>query len=82
MPCWALPCDHDAIVLRLHELGGCRGEAELVTAVGWQACLCDVRGNPIDSVHSGRLRFGFRGSEIVSILINKSDRGKKKTNQQ
>ncbi|MBE2213494.1 MAG: alpha-mannosidase [Opitutaceae bacterium] len=69
VPCWAQPVGSGAWILRLHEVGGARGTAQVVLAPGWSAEKVDLRGQVIRGVSdSGSLT--FRPHEIVGLRIS------------
>jgi alpha-mannosidase len=70
VPAWAKPLTADAWLLRLHEVGGQRGEATLVLEPGWRAERCALDGAV--SVRASRLeRFAVKPYEIVSLRISR-----------
>ena len=66
VPCWAKPADDgNGWILRLHEVLGRRGEAELLLAPGyaaWRTGLTEKPGAPLK-----RIKFG--PNELVSVKI-------------
>ncbi|PAW80088.1 MAG: hypothetical protein B9S32_01785 [Verrucomicrobia bacterium Tous-C9LFEB] len=72
LPSWAQPTGRNgAWILRLHEIGGRRGEAKVKLTTGWTATAVDLLGEPLDKKVS-RGRFEYRPHEIISLKIAKS----------
>jgi alpha-mannosidase len=70
VPAWAMPVNRRGWLLRLHEVAGQRGRAELQLAPGWEARRCGLDGGAADGpVLRGKL--AFRPYEIVSVRIER-----------
>jgi alpha-mannosidase len=71
IPCWAKPIGTDDWVLRLHEVGGERGTAQLSLASGWSARPVDLLDQPVGPpLDNGRIR--FRPYEILGLRISRA----------
>lgn len=69
VPCWAKPADDGkGWILRLHEVLGKRGEAELLLAPGYSARRTDLMERAGAPVH--RLEFG--PNELLSVRITRA----------
>lgn len=69
LPAWVQPLGTRAWLLRLHEVGGARGSAQLCLAPGWTAHLCSFEGKPQKKV-SGVLT--YTPYQILSVRIERS----------
>jgi alpha-mannosidase len=69
VPCWAKPSSGKSWTLRLHEVSGERGIAQLALRDGWQARRVDLRGLPLDRQTSLE-QIAFAPYEIVSLEIS------------
>jgi alpha-mannosidase len=70
IPAWAMPLDEHSWVLRLHEVSGRPGTADLRLAEGWKAARCSLDGrSELGAISAGRL--GFRPYEVLSILLRR-----------
>ncbi len=67
LPAWAAPADGRAWVLRLHEVSGQSGAAQLRLAPGWRARRCGLDGRPLGAVARGRVKFS--PYQIVSVRL-------------
>ena len=66
MPCWAKPADDGrGWILRLHEVLGRRGEAEILLAPGYAARRTELTEKPGATVR----RLDFGPNELVSVRI-------------
>jgi len=66
IPVWAQPLDHGRFILRLHEVCGQRGTAQVRLAEGWFARKTDLLGKPLGRVLRGGL-LEFQPYEIISL---------------
>lgn len=72
-PCWAKPEAGGSWTLRLHEVLGRRGQAEIELAEGWEITPVDLLGNPVGEPIGQRgveYRIGYRPYEIVSLKFS------------
>lgn len=71
IPHWAQPETRTRWTLRLHEVGGQRGTAELQLAPGWTARKVDLLGQPLSApLRAGRLPFA--PYEVISLQLSRS----------
>jgi alpha-mannosidase len=70
-PAWAMPLDAVSWVLRLHEVGGQRGEAKIELETGWSARRCGLDG-AVDPIEAITTTVSFRPYEIVSVRIERT----------
>lgn len=68
IPAWAQPLGSGRWLLRLHEVGGVRGEARIVPGKGWKAALGDACGKATGRF-SSRLTVPFTPHQIVSVVF-------------
>jgi len=69
IPAWAMPVGKHRWVLRLHEVAGRPGAAQLQLADGWKASRCSLDGCTELSPLKAR-KLSFRPYEIVSVLLH------------
>jgi alpha-mannosidase len=70
IPAWALPAgSNGSWILRLHEVAGQAGEAQLRLGVGWRARPVDLLQRPLGRSLGPDGRVRFRPYQIVSLLI-------------
>jgi alpha-mannosidase len=67
-PCWAKPEAEGNWTLRLHEVLGRRGTAQLRLAAGWRTTPVDLRGHPIGA-ESTDGKLDYRPHQIVSLRL-------------
>lgn len=68
IPAWAQPLRDSSWLLRLHEVGGQRGQTVVETAPGWKAARGDARGKP-GGKFQDRLAVKFEPHQIVSVVF-------------
>lgn len=71
IPAWAKPEGRDRWTLRLHEVGGQRGNATLKLAPGWRARKTNLMAEPIGAALRGST-LGFAPYEIISLELTRS----------
>ena len=70
IPHWAKPEGRDQWVLRLHEVAGQRGSAQLKLAPGWHAQKVNLLGEPMGTPLRGR-SLAFAPYEIISLRLSR-----------
>jgi alpha-mannosidase len=70
IPHWAQPLGRDRWVLRLHEVGGQRGTAQLKLAAGWRAQKVNLLGEPLGAPLRGKT-LAFAPYEIISLQLSR-----------
>ncbi|PTY05144.1 alpha-mannosidase [Opitutaceae bacterium EW11] len=70
-PCWAKPEADGAWTLRLHEVLGRRGVAEIECDEGWGITPVDLLGRPVGAPVAER-RVSYRPYEIVSLRFSRA----------
>jgi len=71
IPHWAQPLGHNRWVLRLHEVGGQRGAAQINLAPGWQAQKTNLLGEPLGKPLRGKT-LTFTPYEIISLRLSRA----------
>ncbi len=70
IPAWAQPLDRNRWNLRLHEVSGQRGTAQVRLAPGWSARKTDLLGEPLGRTLAGG-RLTFQPYEIVTLACTR-----------
>lgn len=71
VPHWAQPLDRQSWVLRLHEVAGQRGAAQLRLAPGWRAEKINLLGEKLPGGLRGRT-LAFAPYEIISLRLTRT----------
>lgn len=70
VPHWARPLGKNRWVLRLHEIAGQRGTAQLKLAPGWRVRKVNLLGEPLGAALRGT-KVAFAPYEIISLELTK-----------
>ena len=70
VPAWVMPLDDGSWILRLHEVSGRRGTAQLQLANGWKAeKVVDLEGVKTSKIDARGL--AYTPYQIVSVKVSK-----------